>query len=483
MENVSKQNYFDIFKQTISYIPSKILVMIYTLIIVPLFANILSIKEMSIYFIAIQVLNIICTASSDWITKSILRFHEKYTIKNKIEDFYSNLLWITSIAYAIVIFIYCILKNTIQTHLGFDTITFILTISLVVPCGLRQLLYQYLRVINKPLLYTISLLLYQTSFIGIFLILAKSVPNAGSLLLAMNIAVIAVDLFVIQQTNFKIKFKTKINSPMLKETIKYASPLILTNICYWTVIHFSKLYFQNATLYTYTAIIGIFSLFAYNFIQPVGSVFGFASFPELVSEYEHKRPINIYWTNIMRLYTFCIFPLVLTFCYFYKDITKLIFPAEYHSGAILLPLFATAAYIHEFLKLLTSKYHLKNKTYIEMIIAIAITILAIILNIVLINKYAYMGAGLAILITEFFLVTVNSCIKFKNFEYVNFFKILKSTAMIIFLGLIVYGIVHFIFKAISMPSNAVEILILDKIFLYIVLLYLACVIYKKQILK
>ena len=143
MENVSKQNYFDIFKHTISYIPSKILVMIYTLIIVPLFANILSIKEMSIYFIAIQVLNIICTASSDWITKSILRFHEKYTIKNKIEDFYSNLLWITSIAYAIVIFIYCILKNTIQTHLGFDTITFILTISLVVPCGLRQLLYQY----------------------------------------------------------------------------------------------------------------------------------------------------------------------------------------------------------------------------------------------------------------------------------------------------------------------------------------------------
>ena len=483
MEKVSKQNYFDIFKQTISYIPSKVLVMIYTLIIVPLFANILSIKEMSIYFIAIQVLNIICTASSDWITKSILRFHEKYTIKNKIEDFYSNILWMTSIAYAIVIFTYCILKNTIQTHLGFDTITFILTISLVVPCGLRQLLYQYLRVINKPLLYTISLLLYQSTFIGIFLILAKSVPNAGSLLLAMNIAVIAVDLFVIQQTDFKIKFKTKINSPMLKETIKYASPLILTNICYWMIFHFSKLYFQNASLFTYTAIIGIFSLFAYNFIQPIGSVFAFASFPELVSKYEHKLPINIYWTNIMQLFIFCIFPLVLTFCYFYKEITKLIFPPEYHSGAILLPLLATAAYTHEFLKLLTSKYHIKNKTYLEMLIAILITIFAIILNIILIKEYAYIGAGIAILTTEILLVTLNSFVKFKNFQYINFFKIIKSTAIIIFLSWVAYSAVNLMFKVISIPPNTINILILDKIFLYLVLLYLTCVIYKKQILQ
>ena len=478
-----EQSYLNIFKNTIQYIPSKVIVMVYTLVLVPLFANILSTKEMSIYFIAIQILNVICTISSDWITKSILRYHEKYSIENKIEDFYSNILWLTSTAFAIVIFVYFVLKNVIQTHMGIDTITFILTICLVIPCGLRQLLYQYLRVINKPLLYTLSIIMYQTIFIGTFIILAKKIPDASSALLAMNLAMITIDIFVIKQAKFRFTFKRNPNFMMLKETIKYASPLILTNVCYWFIINFSKLYFQNASLFRYTAIIGIFYLFAYNLIQPIGSVFLFAGFPELVSKYEHKKPIKTYWTNIIQLYSFCILPLVITFCYYYKDITKLIFPAEFIGGAILLPMFAIATFAHELLKITNSKYHIKNYTYIEMIIAVCMVVLAIIINYILIKNYAYIGAVAAILIMELLLLLVHSFIKFGNLEYLDYPKIFKSLACILIIGFATYGVINALFSIVTVPYNAIKIVTLNKIFLYVVTFYLVCLGYKGQILR
>ncbi|MBO7673110.1 hypothetical protein J6S88_06865 [bacterium] len=478
-----QNSYLTIFKSALNYVPSKLLVMVYPLIIIPLFSNMLEAKEMSMYFIAIQFLNVICTCSSDWVTKSVLRYHEYYKIKNLLEEFYSNIFVLTIMAHVIVIALFCIFKDIIQLHFGLDTATFILTVTLVIPCGLRQLLYQYLRVINNSFLYTISIFLYQLFLIVLFLIFVKGVYNANAILLAMNIAIVFIDIYILKKINFTLSFKISFKKQVMIETMRYAIPLVLTNVSYWLLLHFSKMYFQNASLFLYTSIIGFTWILVQYIIQPVGSVFMFAGFPVLVSKYEHKEQVEQYWTRLVQLYVLSILPLTLFFCFYFNEVTQAIFPKEYYTGAFVLPFFAIAVFSHELLKLVNSKYHLQNKTYYEMLVAVLAVPLVILINIVLIKEYILLGAAIAICASELLLLLINGFVRFKNFAYLNYMKVFKSICLTGILGVLVY----FIIAAINVGLNSIAVLagkvinIIDMV-LYFVIYYSLCILLKRTIL-
>ena len=62
----------------LQYLPSRLLVILNSIIIIPFYMYILTTREMGLYQIIIGLLNLLCTCSTDWITKSALRFYEKY---------------------------------------------------------------------------------------------------------------------------------------------------------------------------------------------------------------------------------------------------------------------------------------------------------------------------------------------------------------------------------------------------------------------
>ena len=75
----------------------------------------LTTKEMGIYQLSIGILNLLCTCSTDWITKSALRFYEKYKILNKLPEFYSNILFISLTAYLVIVIFYFLSADYIST--------------------------------------------------------------------------------------------------------------------------------------------------------------------------------------------------------------------------------------------------------------------------------------------------------------------------------------------------------------------------------
>ncbi len=118
-----------------------------------------------------------------------------------------------------------------------------------------------------------------------------------------------------------------------------------------------------------------------------------------------------------------------------------------------------------------------------MIIAVCMVLLAIIINYILIKNYAYIGAVAAILIMELLLLLVHSFIKFGNLEYLDYLKIFKSLACILIIGFATYGVINALFSIVTVPYNAIKIVTLNKIFLYVVTFYLVCLGYKGQILR
>ena len=90
MCNDIAKNYSSIIKDLLNYLPSRGLIILNFIVLIPLFTQVLDKKQMSIYLIAIQILNLILTCSFDWISKSVLRFYEKYKIQDKLDEFLSS---------------------------------------------------------------------------------------------------------------------------------------------------------------------------------------------------------------------------------------------------------------------------------------------------------------------------------------------------------------------------------------------------------
>ncbi len=439
MADIKNYNRFTIiFYSFIKYLPSRFLVILNSIIIIPFYAYILSSNEMGIYQLILGILNLLCTCSTDWITKATLRFYEKYKIRNQLSDFFSNIIIIFTITYILILINYCIFSQYIAEKYFIPKDLLFLTLILIIPCGIRQLLYQILRVYNKPLLYTFSIIVYQFAHLLLFLLLFKTLNNVKAILIAMTIAMIIIDVYIIKKIQFNIKFTFTFKPNLLGEILKYSLPTIFTNSGIWLILHMNKFTFQRIELFNYTATAGIAWAYTSYILTPLLSTFLFAVFPLIIKKFEYKQKIKYIITNTIQLYFFMFVPLISTFILYSKEITTTVFSEKYNQAYIIIPFFAMTIFLHELMKILNIKYHLKNKTYIEMLITSLLIILCIILNIKLIPIYHLLGAGIAMLFSMIILIILNSIINFSNFDYIIPKQIFKTVIYTTTISLIIF---------------------------------------------
>ena len=438
--------------------------------IIPLLTHILDTKEVSIYLIALQILNLICTCSFDWIAKGVIRFYEKYEIQDKLNSFLSTTFWISVFVYILMLIIYILAKDIVIKQFAVSPLVFILTIILVIPCGIRQILYQILRAKNYYWLYTGSIILYQLLFVAIFLAMVNLLPNSSAIITAMITAIAIIDIYISASIALKYPINFVIDKKILYEILKYALPLVVTSVCYWTLFHSPKLIFQTYNQYLNTSVFGIAWTLATNTLQPFASLFMFVNFPVIIKNHEHNRAVKPYFTSMIQMYIFIMLPLVLGFCFFSKDIVRLVLPSAYSFVSMLLPVFGMTIFLHELMKLVNIKYHLSNKTYIETALGIIIVAVSCFINLFIIQKYSVLGAAIVMLLTEITLIITNNFIKFKDSSYINYKKIFQTFFKLFTIALVCYAISLCAFSA---DDNIICILKLITYFLLTYTLYYA----------
>ena len=228
----------------LSYLPSRILVILNSLIIVPILAYFLTSSEMSIFQISIGILNFVCTCSTDWIAKSVLRFYRRYHNENRLNEFYSNIAMLEFITILGVFASYFIFKDFVSTKFLLSNKIFFLTLVLVIPCGIRQFLYQLLRILKMPYWYAISIIVYQLSLLGLFFTFSNLIPKSSAILVAMTFAVALIDIILLYKLNLRYKLSIKFDKNIAKNVLIYAIPLVFTNICIWLILHLGKFILQ-----------------------------------------------------------------------------------------------------------------------------------------------------------------------------------------------------------------------------------------------
>ncbi len=439
----SVRSYKIVLANFLSYLPSRILVILNSLIIVPILAYFLSTNEMGVFQISIGILNFVCTCSTDWIAKSVLRFFRKYMQEERLDEFYSNVAMIEFVAILGVFAGYFIFKDIVNAKFLISNKIFFLTLILVVPCGIRQFLYQLLRILKMPYWYATSIVVYQLALLGLFFAFSKVIPKSSAILVAMTFAVAFIDIILLYKLNLKYKLSLKFDKNILKNVLIYAIPLVFTNICIWLILHLGKFILQFNKEFLNTAIVGTAWFFTTNALTPLFSLLLFAIFPLIIKRFEKQYQLKEFMTSTLRLYIAMFLPFIGIFCFYSFDIAKLAFKNEYYYLGLLFPFCAITIFIHEFMKLMNVKYHLKNRTYVETAISLLVAIICVILNFVLIKYFNILGVGIAMLVSILLLFTLNSFVNFKHLNFVVPSKLFKTLVTSILISLLAFSIVLF----------------------------------------
>lgn len=474
----SMRSYKVVLASFLNYLPSRILVILNSLVIAPILAYFLTSSEMSVFQISIGILNFVCTCSTDWIAKSVLRFYRKYHNENRLDEFYSNIAMIEIVALLGVFASYFIFKDFVCTKFLISNKIFFLTLVLVIPCGIRQFLYQLLRILKMPYWYAISIIIYQLAFLLLFFVFSNLIPNFSTILVAMTFAVVLIDIILLYKLNLKNKLSIKFDKNIVKNVLIYAIPLIFTNICIWLILHLGKFILQFNKEILNTAIVGTAWFFTTNALTPLFSLLLFSIFPLIIKRFEKKYRLKEFMTSALRLYIAMFLPLVCVFCFYSFDIAKLAFRQEYYFLGLLFPFCAITIFVHEFMKLMNMKYHLKNRTYIETAISSLVAIICVILNFVLIKYFSILGVGIAMTCSMLLLFTLNSFVNFKHLNFIIPSKIFKTLGISILMSILAFSIVLlFTFK---FNNNYI---IFAKIIVFCLLYYAFTLKFKRFILQ
>lgn len=464
--NLSR-HYVFIIRNFLNYLPSRILVILNALLIIPFFAHILSKSEMSTYNLCVGLLALTCTATSDWIAKSALRFYEKYKLQDRLGEFYSNLFIISIFSYFLIAIVYFIFSDFISDKLYISKSLLFITLLIIFPAGLRQFLYQMLRVFNKPFLYTSSIVLYQVSLLLLFLFISGFIPKTQALLIAMAASISLVDIFILTKISLKIHTKPKLDIDFLVESLKYSLPTIVTNICLWNMINLNRYIFQYNKDIVSAAVTSVVDLFASATVTQIVSTFYFAMFPIIVQKYEKKQDdIKDFVTKTMQLYVLLFLPIIGVFIYYPDIVSRVVFAGSYNDAKYFLPFCTLSIFIHELLKFVNMKYHLSKKTCIEMVNAIIAGVLSVILNICFIKMWGIVGSGVAMLSSFVVWVILNLSYKIKEVDNFDFSRMFKVVVYAVLIGLFSSFIVN-----ILLPYGIERVESLFKVPLFVLVAY------------
>ncbi len=434
--------------------------------------------EMSIFQLTVGLLNLVCTCSTDWIAKSVLRFYQRYSDEGRLDAFLSNAVIIFFSVYIITGILFLLSANYVLLKFSIPKDVFFFTLFLIIPVGIRQVLYQLMRIFDKPALYTASIVIYQISVISLFLLFAGMIPKVMAVLTAMLIAIFMIDIYIIWDLKPKFKFKFSINLGLLRESLVYALPQIVTNTGIWTILHVGKYVFQYNRMFEDTAVICAAILLGSCILTPLFSSFNFALFPVIIRKFEQKNVIKNFMTSALQLYCALFVPISLLFCFFSKDIAQIAFSGKYPTSYIIIAFFAPTLFFHELMKLFNFKYHLKNKTYIEMAVTFFVGLIAINANILLIPRVGLVGAGIALLGSMLLLFMLNIFVRIKGIDYVRYGSVIKTGVLSVITSIFSFGFVFLM----PIPESFVWAAAL-KMMMYLFMVYVLSYVFSKKILE
>lgn len=455
--------------QYFKFLPSRLLVIINSLFIAPLIIYNISSKEMGVFKLSLALLSLVCTFSSDWICKTVIRFYFRYKAQNILNKYYYNLSLIFFLNYLLIVFAIICLRNQIITYWNISSIELYIILLLLIPTGIREFLFQLLRALNKPYIYAITIFSYQILFIFTFFILLNRISNNLNLLLSMILSMISIDiilLFLLKEPFFSKR--KNLDKPLIKECISYSLPIMFTGLGIWLITNSYIFILQHYKDYHNLGTISAYNYFISSTILPFISLFPFSILPAVLNQSENKKNISTYINKSLEIYLLIYIPLFFLFLYYAKNIYNLIFHTKYPYIWYLLPFFIMAGIILNFTKIINFKYHIERKTYIDMFISCISGLFSVLFGFLSIKFFNIAGAIITLLVSIILYLILNLCVSCNISYDINYVLLIKTIILISLICCFNYKFINILLKDLTFGKYIEPIL-------YIILSYFSSI--------
>ncbi|MBN2543166.1 oligosaccharide flippase family protein [bacterium] len=435
-------------RDAFKYIPSNAIPALVGVITVPIFTRLFPPDLFGNYALALSTVALLTTIAAQWLRNSIIRFYVNYESEGKLAEYYSTIIGslligviIISVVLAAVIWSGNFFNEQVEALLLLSLLPFVGN-SLIL-LGLSFLrasrkawsfsLFRSLHAIGKPLLGILLVVFLKFSISGLLL----GIFLAGALLVPF--------IFRTGRVFSQLKF-SKFSPRAAREFFLFGFPVTLTLISMW-LLNLSNRYIIE--ILRGSVEVGLYSIsytISERALTMVFSILMLAAYPIIVEawEKEGKELTANLIKNLSRYFFIICTPIAVFLSVLSKDVIMLFAPESYLESYKVMPLIIACIYVNGILTYVIKGFELSKKTYLLSALVFVSGVINVLLTIILVSSFGFIGAGYANLISFVILFLLSYWYSRKYLKWsaplATIIKVLLSSGI---MGVVVYFISSF----------------------------------------
>lgn len=411
------------------------------IIILPVLPRILSPDAFGTYSIAFLTLTVASQAMNDWSRNSILRFESKHRSRPEYGAFLSSVLIppvLLGVAAGVAAVVLWQLTDALRTF-G----TYVAACALVLPLLIiHTLLLTLLRVRQATLRFSTLQILERLGALGlgITFVIALGLSGAGLIwgVFATHLVLLPLCLKwtqVIPELSFRL-----VDSARIRTYLTYGMPLAVFALCMflmryadrYMISHFRSIH--EVGLYSYA------SLYPQRTIEAIIGIMALGAFPVIVREWESRgiSSATQITSGLARYHLLVNAPIIGLLLLFPKEILGFIGTQEYREAYRVIPLVTLGSYFASLAWFSSIAFHLSTRTGRLLRVSLIALMLNILLNLLSIPRWGYVGAAYTTLFSSIFYCAATFAMSRKSLPWgIGMGSILKTVAAAVVPGVLV----------------------------------------------
>ncbi|MBD3288788.1 oligosaccharide flippase family protein [candidate division KSB1 bacterium] len=388
-------------KDSLIYLPTKVIPAIIGIILIRILTTYFSPEEYGHYQIALSTFGLIRVLSTIWLSTSVTRFFLKYKNEGQKSSFYSSL----SLCAFLSVFIISIvgffindfyLKQNIAQPL-FELINLVIAASIF--NSFFEILVMVYRAGLEPKKYSLYWILFSIGkpFIGVVLIILAGFKGEG-IFWGFLVTPLILDILIFKKLELhKFIRPSLVSKNLLKQFTSYGIPITFSFLSFW-VLSLSDRYLID--IFRNSAEVGLYSVgytISEKTLNFIYMILMLAAYPIIIDNWEKygEEKTQGLITELTRYFFLICMPILIIIIVIPKQILLIFSSDKFVAGSKVLPYIAVGVFTYGLTQYVIKGFELHKKSIKIALLALMAGIINIGLNIILIPRYGFLGAGIA----------------------------------------------------------------------------------------
>lgn len=387
-------------KDSLYYLPTKIIPAIVGIVLIRILTTFFTPTEYGHYQITLATFGLINIFSVMWLSSSVMRFYLPAHKDGRTDAFLSTLFYGSVVGAFIFAALAFLIVFSVRTKIS-PQLYSLMNIAILATFinAFFEIFVVAFRAALKPKKYAVYWIAFSAGkpLLGVALIYFFNFRVEG-IFWAFVFVPLLLNIWLFREFSlFRILKTTKPQKDLFSQLNRYGSQISLTFLAFW-VLSFSDRYLIE--YFASTDQVGFYSV-GYSISEKtlnfLYTILMLAAYPIIIDNWENKGKeyTQSLITELLKYYLILFTPVLLVLIIMPENMLLLFADQSFLPGARVLPLIATGIFFYGLSQYAVKGFELYKKTSRIAIIALIVSLLNIILNIVLIPRIGIVGAGIS----------------------------------------------------------------------------------------